>query len=365
MFMMSTGRKWRLSSWGQAFASAESCLVPLWGICVFGLAALSAIEVAGGVQQVETFKRLLANSIPRFEVLYSVTSEQTQGGNEMIEKLRASGVNIRPRYNEERFTYVKLSSDGFVIRHANQLESLTSFDMSVPQTANGLSNGVFWSFGAGQVIYDHQRREQLLAKGIDWRESVFEAARPALTFGLNVQPGSVRWDGNTFQARYPDTDAWSPDVRGRELIRGELVMSNGLPARIEYRGVQKRYYVNYSYSPGKGQDWPDEFVISEFFDNRHVGLKKYRIVLRLAEDVTAGLITAADFEQHNAHKLRIFTKSASNQVSVTNYKGFKPRAPVPVRRATRMMMGIMIVLVAVGPLWVLIAQRIRNKRQSS
>jgi RNA polymerase sigma factor (sigma-70 family) len=122
---------------------------------------------------------------------------------------------------------------------------------------SGMLNHSHWTLFEHHIHYQAELKvEPPQPAVLAMFDKEFNDSSPSMfNLGIGAKAGSITWSNNFFQAggRFSNT------------FSGELVTSNGLPAIVKYRDINRVREIHYSYNRDLGIPLPSEISITVFF----------------------------------------------------------------------------------------------------
>jgi len=242
----------------------------------------------------DAVKAFMSRKTDQYETLIAVTQYRTRVWEEMLatQDVNAS-VKLHIRFDSPRFTLIRKTAEGFMIREADSLDEVLGPVIAPPAGSllYGMWSNSYWGIGRVvdgtgteriQVVFDKDKEEKAGEPGFQWQEEPDLAASGATSFGLPIQRDRLSWHGNSFTAPYLVTPfAESPQARGRAT--GELGIEHGVVTGISYRAPESNERVHVIFPAREGPVGViSKYEIRRFFDDElvtHYGVE----ILRFAE----------------------------------------------------------------------------------
>jgi hypothetical protein len=235
-----------------------------------------------------------------------------------IENYRSAGINVALMVDQVFHFQVRMQKDGFLLRRADNSESLKGFELSAGHVGFGFVSNMFWRLSDANRaltldfdIASSVSSERFLAERGEQLAAAAHQLELVRRLGFPTHHGRPEWTGNRFT--YESSDA------AASIVEGELVVTNGTPVEAHYierwpnqPDIHKEVTVHYRFARADGL-FPLEFDVNQ----RIAGGDANTPTFEGQERVTIGRVEVGDSAlEASAYSPRAFIDANTNSIRV-------------------------------------------------
>ena len=198
----------------------------------------------------DDLKAFLNTDTREYEVVFSAVHHSTEGMKQLVGDLQKRMPGLRVSFDEAEFFRVRRAKDGFCIQQATDLAGINSRKVSSDRgSAEGVFSNAYWLLTERLITTDQGKLVEMNKRlGTNWWEvRADESAAKALSFGLRLRRGSLKWYGTNFTAELAVGGRVQVSESRAQRISGSLSLSNGLPFAITYELYSNKFTVFLAY----------------------------------------------------------------------------------------------------------------------
>jgi len=224
---------------------------------------------------------LLNNDYAEYEIAFSIVDTTVQPDGRQMAQIASPnagpGGEWSRTYTQPGFYRLRRAQDGFFAQTGRSLDQVQKFalDTNEPAQVSGAYANAWWQFGHGLLFLDFTRFPALQNQelgGWEWRmgrgisftrfpalqnhefdgaaKDLADAAeQDILSLGLCLKRGSVAWDGTHFTAETGTHISTPADLRGRRIVIGDVILSNGIPSQLDAQISTAHFSIRLGYDP--------------------------------------------------------------------------------------------------------------------